>query len=98
MLLPGGAIYVAYTNRVFPTKAVAVWRACSDAERTQLIGGYLAEAGGYTNFTAERLVEGGTGFDPLYVVSVRRAWGGTGTLADLHRGARTCPLLAKRRH
>ena len=72
VLLPGGGIYVAYTNRVFPTKAVAVWRACSDAERAQLIGGYLAEAGGYTDFTAERLVEGGTGFDPLYVVSVRR--------------------------
>ena len=38
VLLPGGGIYVAYTNRVFPTKAVAVWRACSDAERAQLIG------------------------------------------------------------
>ena len=73
VLQPGGAFYVAYTNRVFPTKAVAVWRACSDAERAQLIGGYLAEAGGYADFTTERLVEGGTGFDPLYVVSVRRA-------------------------
>ncbi len=56
-----------------PTKAVAVWRACSDAEKAQLIGDYLDEAGGYADFTAERLVEGGTGFDPLYVVSVRRA-------------------------
>ena len=72
VLQPGGAIYVAYTNRVFPTKAVAVWRACSDAERVQLIGGYFAEAGGYADFTAERLVEGGSGFDPLYVVSMRR--------------------------
>ena len=73
VLQPGGAFHVAYTNRVFPTKAVAVWRACSDAQRAQLIGGYLVEAGGYADFTTERLAEGGTGFDPLYVVSVRRA-------------------------
>ena len=73
VLQSGGDIYVAYTNRLFPTKAVAVWRACSDAERTQLIGSYFAEAGGYTDITAERLVEGGAGFDPLYVVSARRA-------------------------
>ena len=73
VLQPGGAFYVAYTNRMFPTKAVAVWQACSDVERGQLIGGYLAEAGGYADFATERLVEGGTGFDPLYVVSVRRA-------------------------
>ena len=73
VLQPGGAFYVAYTNRMFPTKAVAVWQACSDVERGQLIGGYLAEAGGYADFTTKRLVEGGTGFDPLYVVSVKRA-------------------------
>jgi SAM-dependent methyltransferase len=73
VLQPGGAFYVAYTNRMFPTKAVAVWQACSDVERGQLIGGYLAAAGGYADFATERLVEGGTGFDPLYVVSVRRA-------------------------
>jgi hypothetical protein len=52
---------------------VAVWRACSDDERAQLVGSYLAEAGGYADFTAERLVEGGTDFDPLCVVSVRTA-------------------------
>jgi SAM-dependent methyltransferase len=73
VLQPGGAFYLAYTNRMFPTKAVAVWQACSDVERGQLIGGYLAEAGGYADLATERLVEGGTGFDPLYVVSVRRA-------------------------
>ena len=71
VLQPCGAIYVAFTNRMFPTKAVAVWQACSDAERAQLIGSYLAEAGGYADFTAEQLVDGSTGFDPLYVVSVR---------------------------
>ena len=73
VLRPGGAIYVAYTNRMSPTKAVAVWRACSDAEPAQLIGSYLSEAGRFADFTTERLVEEGTGFDPLCVVSVRRA-------------------------
>jgi len=73
VLQPGGALYVAYTNRMFPTKAVAVWQACSDAERSQLIGAYLAEAGGYADVTTEQLVEGGTGFNPVYLVSVKRA-------------------------
>ena len=73
VLQPGGALYVAYTNRMFPTKAVAVWQACSDAERAQLIRAYLAEAGGYADVTTERLVDVGTGFDPVYLVSVKRA-------------------------
>jgi hypothetical protein len=58
---------------MFPTKAVAVWQACSDAERAQLIRAYLAEAGGYADVTTERLVDVGTGFDPVYLVSVKRA-------------------------
>ena len=65
VLQPGGAFYVAYTNRMFPTKAVAVWQACSDAERAQLICGHLTEAGGYADSTTERLVGGQTGFDAL---------------------------------
>ena len=72
VLQPGGTFYVAYTNRMFPAKAVAVWQACSDAERAQLISRYFTEAGGYADLTTERLVEGRTGFDPLYVVSARR--------------------------
>ena len=69
VLRPGGKFHTAYSNRLFPTKAVAVWQACSDVERAHLIAGYLHQAGGFTEITAERLVDEASGYDPLYVVS-----------------------------
>ncbi len=73
VLRPGGKLHVAYSNRLFPTKAVAIWQACSDAERAQLIGAYAHAAGGFGEIDAERLVDGASGFDPLYVVSALKA-------------------------
>jgi SAM-dependent methyltransferase len=73
VLRPGGKFYTAYSNRLFPTKAVAVWQACSDTERAHLIAAYLQQAGGFANFAADRLVDGASGFDPLYVVSATKA-------------------------
>ena len=72
VLQPGGVIYVAYTNRVFLTRAVAVRRACADAERTQLIGGYLAEAGATPTSRPSGWWKEAPASIPLYVVSVRR--------------------------
>ncbi len=72
VLKPGASFHTAYSNRLFPTKAVALWQACSDAERAQLIGGYMNEAGGFTELRAERLVDAASGYDPLYVVSGTR--------------------------
>ncbi len=68
VLRPGGMLHVAYTNRMFPTKAVAVWRACGDVERARLIAAYLDETQAYGEPRAERLADGSAG-DPLYVVS-----------------------------
>ena len=73
VLRPGGKLHVAYSNRLFPTKAVAIWQACSDAERAQLIAAYLERAGGFTDIRAERLVDTASGHDPLYVVSATRS-------------------------
>lgn len=73
VLRPGGAVHIAYSNRLFPTKAVALWQACSDAERAQLAGAYLQDAGGFKDIRADRLVDGVSGFDPLYVVSAIKA-------------------------
>ena len=73
VLKPGASFHTAYSNRLFPTKAVAIWQACSDAERAQLIGAYLSEARGFANIRAERLVDAASGYDPLYVVSGTRA-------------------------
>ena len=73
VLRPGGKLHVAYSNRLFPTKAVAIWQACSDAERAQLVATYLREAGGFADIGAERLVDEASGHDPLYVVSAAKA-------------------------
>ncbi|MBT3551263.1 MAG: methyltransferase domain-containing protein [Rhodospirillaceae bacterium] len=68
-LKPGGTFFTSYSNRLFPTKAVAVWRSCSDAQRAQLIGQYLDETGAYADIQGQQLVDAASGFDPLYVVS-----------------------------
>jgi SAM-dependent methyltransferase len=73
VLKPGAKLHVAYSNRLFPTKAVAIWQTCSDAERAQLIGAYAQQAGGFADMTAERLVDAASGYDPLYVVSATKA-------------------------
>ena len=72
VLRPGGKFYTAYSNRLFPTKAVAVWQSCSDTERAHLIAAYLQQAGGFAKVAADRLVDGASGYDPLYVVSAVR--------------------------
>lgn len=74
VLRPGGMLHVAYTNRLFPTKAVAVWRHSGDVERARLIAAYLDEAGAYGEPEARRLADGSAG-DPLYVVSAAKAAG-----------------------
>jgi SAM-dependent methyltransferase len=71
-LKPGGRFYTAYSNRLFPTKAVAVWRSCSDQQRAQLIGQYLDEAGSYEDIQAQQLVAIDSGHDPLFVVTARK--------------------------
>lgn len=73
VLRPGGRFHTAYSNRLFPTKAVAVWQACSDSERAHLIAAYLRQAGGFKDLTAEQLVDGASGYDPLYVVSATKS-------------------------
>ena len=45
VLKPGCPLVVAYSNRCFPTKAVAIWQYLSDAEHADLIGTYADEAG-----------------------------------------------------
>lgn len=72
VLRPGGRFHTAYSNRLFPTKAVAVWQACSDSERAHLIAAYLQRAGGFSDLAAERLVDAASGYDPLYVVSATK--------------------------
>ena len=63
---------VSFSNRCFPTKAVAVWLAATDAEHVQLVQTYFEMSGGWTDVSAENRSPGPHG-DPLYAVWARRA-------------------------
>ena len=68
VLRPDGPVVVSFSNRCFPTKAVALWlRSGSDGHRA-LVRGYLEAAG----FSAVDDREVPSPDDPLYVVMGRR--------------------------
>ena len=70
---PGAPLVVSYSNRCFPTKAVAVWRGVGPQGHARLIELYL-EAAGFTGVEVHRLRDG-RGGDPMTVVMGRaRAW------------------------
>jgi SAM-dependent methyltransferase len=69
LLRPGGAFAVSYSNRCFPTKAVAIWRALDMAGQARLIGRYLADAG-FAEVETQVLADGARS-DPLVVVTGR---------------------------
>ncbi len=71
-LKPGAWFHVLYSNRMFPTKAIAIWQPLSDAQRAQLISAYFAAAGGWEQPEAMD-ISPKLGFptDPVYVVAAR---------------------------
>ena len=69
VLRPGGMVAVSYSNRCFPTKAVAMWLVLDMAGRAALVTRCL-EAAGFADVTARMLDEGVAG-DPLIVVEGR---------------------------
>ncbi|TVV74756.1 class I SAM-dependent methyltransferase [Sphingomonas solaris] len=66
VLTPGAPFIVSYSNRCFPTKAVAVWRSLEMNEQAALIGHYLSHAG-FGQVEAQVLADGSRG-DPLIAV------------------------------
>jgi SAM-dependent methyltransferase len=66
VLRPDAPFIISFSNRCFPTKAVAIWRALDAAGHAALIELYLARAGFRTS-TVETLADGRHG-DPLTIV------------------------------
>ena len=64
VLRPGGPVVVSFSNRCFPTKAVAAWLYGSDEEHALLVRGYLLEA----RFERVSSQQVPTPDDPLFVV------------------------------
>lgn len=70
VLRPGGPAIVTFSNRCFPTKAVAIWQALPPPEQQRLVALYLTRAG-FTAVAAETL-RSGRGSDPLWTVHAVR--------------------------
>ena len=65
-LVPDGPFIVSYSNRCFPTKAVAIWRTLSMKDQASLISNYMNRSG-FHDVEAHVLADGSSS-DPLVIV------------------------------
>jgi len=73
ILKPGGLFAVIFSNRMFPTKAVAVWRAMGDDQHFKLVNSYFHYAGNFVGLEAQdRTPQVDDYTDPVYVVMARK--------------------------
>ena len=71
VLKRGAPFVVSFSNRCFPTKAVAVWLDCSDADHRMLVRAYFEAAEGWQDVRDADRSPDGNG-DPLYAVWARK--------------------------
>lgn len=67
VLKPGGVIAITFSNRCFPTKAVAIWLGLPMGQHDRLVGLYLDRAG-FTALETRALVPLDLPQDPLWAV------------------------------
>lgn len=72
VLAPGGFCHVSYSNRMFPTKAVAIWRMLGDQDHARLIGHYFETSGAFDTPQLADISPAPGQSDPLWVVSAKR--------------------------
>ncbi len=70
VLRPGGSLVVSFSNRCFPTKAVAIWRALSGSDQQGLVAAYM-QAAGFQDITGHAATPPRS--DPLWAVVGRAA-------------------------
>ncbi len=70
VLRPGAPFVVSFSNRCFPTKAVAIWRSLHAGGHAALVRLYLERAG--FNDIGVELLRDGSKSDPLITVTGRR--------------------------
>jgi SAM-dependent methyltransferase len=69
ILKPGSAFIVTFSNRVFPTKAIALWQMANEQQRPEIVRGYFVEAGAFENIEAiDHSPRSGGPSDPLWAV------------------------------
>jgi SAM-dependent methyltransferase len=69
ILKPGAPFVVTYSNRMFPTKAVAVWQHLDDYDRSKLVSRYFVESGQFENIDfIDRSAPTSPVSDPIWAV------------------------------
>jgi SAM-dependent methyltransferase len=67
ILRPGSPFVVIFSNRMFPTKAVAIWRMLDDQKHIDLVASYFHYAGNFVGVEAHNWSSSAY-TDPVYVV------------------------------
>lgn len=68
VLRPGGRFVCTFSNRLFPTKAIAGWRLSGDAEHVAIVTAYFDRSGAFGEVTAQLRTDPRRAGDPLYAV------------------------------
>jgi len=69
VLKPGAPFIVTFSNRMFPTKAVAIWQFLNDRDRLGLVGRYFNDSGAFENIDAiDRSAATNPPTDPVWAV------------------------------
>jgi len=66
VLKPGAPFIVTFSNRMFPTKAVAIWAKASEQQRVDLVGYYFTHSAAFEKIEMIDRSSGET--DPLWAV------------------------------
>ena len=73
VLRPGGVFIVSFSNRMFATKAVLIWRNNTDRGRVDLVGTYMEAAENFEDIQASFLnAETSPPDDPMFAVFSRK--------------------------
>ena len=73
---PGGLGVCAFSNRMFPTKAVSLWTSTGDADHARIIASFFKYSSGSWEAPVARDITKagffGSSGDPMYVVYARK--------------------------
>ena len=73
ILRQDGLLIVTFSNRMFPTKAVRIWKVSTDRGRMGLVAAYLEEAGDFVNVHGDLAnPETSPPGDPIFFVTGRK--------------------------
>ncbi|MFT5486747.1 MAG: SAM-dependent methyltransferase [Paracoccaceae bacterium] len=73
ILRPGGRVAVSFSNRMFPTKAVAIWRTAGDAAHRRLVAEYLHAAQQFDGVEVADISPRPGRTDPLFIATGRKS-------------------------